>query len=141
MVLSFIFKEKEKKNMDKTNFETLYSKIKRMSLQSAYIYKTPNNMQYLHLKYIFETKDGGCYELIIPAVTPPFITGNAIPNFMFDGSGEPTFIDLDGYHTYSPIHKINGKKYTLVEVESPAKEMTLSEIEKELGYKIKLKGE
>lgn len=90
------------------------------------------------LKAIWEYEtDYGRYELIIPNIRIP-IFSTELPVIAYERYGVDKY-QLVSTTGYLPIDKDEHSfRYCIKELEPYRKEMTLEEIEKQLGYKIKL---
>lgn len=113
------------------------------------------DMRY-YVTLIFAGKeDDGYYEVIIPKIMlpfrsdmEPFISGEDIHGEMFLYAGGHNFLIEPVYGNEDQFHMIDfegnsvpfkGKRIVKVKTKDiPVKEMTMEEIEKELGYRIKI---
>lgn len=108
---------------------------------------TEKNSECVFLKLIYEYEDmEGLHRVIIPKVSTTFTT-NYIPII----SGEPTFaieptMSFKQYGNEFPILKAAVKDFDIDDdvyfadklIKPNTKEMTIEDIEKELGYKVKI---
>lgn len=131
--------------------------FKSTKLLSARIDRdSDNNSRYLRLTYECIDKNGNEYMVVIPKICLPFINTNAFPwiceNRSYDSEiSDDMYIQLaddklEILTSSGTVYDYNGKavEYTdekmivIPKKNDIPKKMTLSEIEKELGYKIKL---
>lgn len=131
--------------------------FKNIKLLSACIVRdSDGNGRYLYLTYEGIDKNGNEYMIVIPKICLPFINTNAFPwiceNRSYDSeTSDDMYIlltddKLEILTSSGTVYDYNGKvvKYTDEKIivipknDFIPKKMTLSEIEEELGYKIKL---
>ena len=113
-----------------------------MKLNDLQLYQE-NNKYYLSAKFFYEDKRG-YYELSIPKIELPVSSSCCEVNLNsgYDVLDVPyKIVDVDfGFGLlYAKQFNDKGDFFTLTCLEEKVHEMTLDEIEKELGYKIKLK--
>ena len=115
-----------------------------VKLKSKKIYEQ-NDHLYLKLVYQYET-DSGVYELIIPKIALDICT-TRIPTLSQENSLiNPGYNAWFGSHEYD-LEKASTKytgvsvAYVINTIEEKKHEMTLEEIEKKLGYKVKIVSE
>ena len=129
-----------------------YKKQEVASMQNAYNVKLEdkhcyeyNGCLYLNLRYKYET-DSGVYELVIPRVDLGILTKGELPIFASDCSGlridycarfNTNCYDLEK----TAIPGYGNIAYLINEIKEKRREMTLEEIEKKLGYKVKVVSE
>lgn len=114
-------------------------------LKKAEIYNE-DNTYYLNVIYIRDT-DTMISEINVPRILLPLDKTNCLINidrYNIDILGRP--IDNVTFRLYNgialPVYKATGNVYFTEKIlEYKTKEMTLSEIEKKLGYKIKILSE
>ena len=131
--------------------------FKSTKLLSAWIDRdSDDNSRYLRLTYECIDENGNEYMIVIPKICLPFINTNAFPwiceNCSYDSeTSDDTYIQLaddklEILTSSGTVYDYNGKavEYTdekiivIPKKNDIPKKMTLSEIEEELGYKIKL---
>ena len=118
-------------------------------LKEAEIY-FEDGIPYMRLVYTFE-KDDGCYESIYPKVEFPFSIAKMPYAKSYGWNSPHMYIDVDLNYLdlimtdveITPIGKTDPetfKNVAYIEVckESKVKEMTLEQIEKKLGYPVKI---
>lgn len=128
--------------------------FKSTKLLSAWIDRdSDNNSRYLRLTYECIDKNENEYIVVIPKICLPFINTNAFPwicesrNYRSDDmyiqladdkleilTSSGTVYDYDG----KAVKYSDAKIIVIPKKDTTPKKMTLSEIEEELGYKIKL---
>lgn len=99
-------------------------------LEDAKIYKE-NGRFYTKLIYICEN-DEGKYRLTFPKVEFPFQNRN----ISITGVNSASYLDLPT--DKCRICSNSGEQFTIEQIEQYPKEMTLEEIEKKLGHKVKI---
>lgn len=99
-------------------------------LEDAEIHKE-NGRFYIKLIYICEN-DEGKYRLTFPKVEFPF------PNRIISITGVNSDSYLDLPTDKCRICGNSGERFTIEQIEQYPKEMTLEEIEKKLGHKVKI---
>lgn len=92
------------------------------SLDVIYTIETPSEIQELH----------------IPRLMLPIGHENVIINTDFDYYGGPLCTVDVGFGNLRVLESDDGKFFTLKTIETKTKEMTLEEIEKKLGHKVKI---
>lgn len=113
-----------------------------MKLQDLQLYQE-NNKYYLSANFLYENKIG-FYDLSIPKIELPISPSCCEVNLNsgYDDCNVPyKIVDVDfGFGLlYAKQFNDKGDFFTLTCLEEKVHEMTLDEIEKALGYKIKLK--
>ena len=131
--------------------------FKSIKLLSAWIdHDSDDNGRYLYLTYECIDKNGNEYMVMIPKICLPFINTNEFPwicrnrNYVSETSDDMyiqladdkleiltssgTVYDYNGH----AVEYTDGKIIIIPKKNDVPKKMTLSEIEEELGYKIKL---
>ena len=126
--------------------------LKNVELSSIIPFKE-NDYWFLKLIYKFDDENGNKHIFIIPKASVPFVQG-CIPSISWDynyiGSGVVdsypyikgrSMIPLhDGIYIHESEHgedKLEGVYFDII-TDYAIKEMSLNEIEKELGYKVKI---
>lgn len=99
------------------------------SLKSAKVYYE-NGVPYIKLVYTYDDKDGG-HEVTIPKVEFPFPTQNLPSINYYDGVTIDTLSDAEIFYK-------DGICYADKLIKPVVHEMTLEEIEKSLGYPVKI---
>lgn len=102
------------------------------SLKSAKVYYE-NGAPYMALVYTYDDKDGG-HEVTFPKVEFPFPTQDLPSINYYDGVTIGTLPDTEIFHK-------DGVCYTDKLVKPIIREMTIEEIEKSLGYLVKIVSE
>lgn len=116
--------------------------IANAKLTSCFSYMDNDGKYYLHLTYEYDDEEG-THEVIFPKAELP-ITYNTIPVVSwFNGSDEETSIELISNRMRLSSQETDfsdGKPvYYVVRIKNPKiHEMTIEDIEKKLGYKIKI---
>ena len=119
--------------------------FKSTKLLSAWIDRdSDNNNRYLRLTYERIDKNGNEYMVVIPKICLPFINANAFPwiceNRNYDSeTSDDMYIQLADDKLEILTSEYTDTKIIVIPKKNDIpKKMTLSEIEEELGYKIKL---
>lgn len=135
-----------------TNFKIKNNlKVKNVKLVDAWVYTDENDTWYIGLRYRYED-ESGIHERYYPKVEFPFFCGKLPPEeFSSDrfGRDELTislFTNEVAVFRGNFLNPVTGRMMhdvciidNLVKpAAAPAHEMTIEEIEKELGYKIKI---
>lgn len=114
-------------------------------------YKSDDGKYYAKLEYDYEDHIGNLHHVLIPKIVLPFVTSD----IFIDGTMSWPSVDL--FHKEDPILKVGGYEFRIESIKcvpeapdreayrvdriikkAPPKEMTLSEIEKKLGYSVKI---
>ena len=123
--------------------------FKSTKLLSAWIDRdSDNNSRYLRLTYECIDKNGNEYMVVIPKICLPFINTNAFPwicenrNYDSETSDDKLEIFTSSGTAYdyngNAVEYTDAKIIVITKKDTTPKKMTLSEIEEQLGYKIKL---
>lgn len=120
--------------------------MKNIKLTNLEAYKGPGDEWYLKIVYQYESKDG-LHQRVFPRVIPPFPQGD-IP--IFNSVNRQDYLTCNDRMVLWPGEysmrigggEVNmGRRATVFDIrlsKNESKEMTLDEIEKELGYKVKI---
>ena len=104
---------------------------------------------FLNAEYLYED-DKGKYRMLIPAIALPFRDIDQAPIInSYHGLDGYSYMNVNGhqFNLYNgscfteKTGKIENVQYAIETLEEKTHEMTISEIEKKLGYKIKIVGE
>ena len=126
------------------------SKIKNVKLVDALAYTDENDNWYMGLRYRYED-ESGIHERYYPKVEFPFFCGKLPPEefssdrFGLDELTISLFTNEVAVFRGNFLNQVTGRMMhdvcvidNLVKPAAPAHEMTIEEIEKELGYKVKI---
>ena len=104
---------------------------------------------FLSAEYLYEDNKGK-YRMLIPAISLPFYISDEFPHIeSYHGTTDWSHINVNG-HEFNLCNgecftekagKIKNVQYVIETLETKVHEMTIDEIEKKLGYKIKIVGE
>lgn len=122
--------------------------IKNVYLESCSATNDPyNDKIYLTLNYIYKDNNDNVHRFSIPKIRLPFYD-NMIPEINLNAPEPYIFLndnnlrldrgDLVVKDYTGKVTKINDAHCVNVIIKKPVKEMTISEIEEKLGYKIKI---